>query len=192
MKGLSRKPKSPKQRLKDFYQTHPGMPKILVEFLKENNFPNNLRVLDPCSGRQVITRELIEYFHDVTHYDKYMGRKKRDFLKSWKKYDLIAMNAPFSQKDCFIKHARKKAKHVFALFPLNVSQYNYFHQELETDPEFVGLIKMTPKMILHDGTETQKGGNSVYCWYYWQKGYKRSPDLLGAKSLWLRDLREYL
>lgn len=187
MNTIRRTEKSEIEKDKDFYQTHPTMVKALISWL--NNSSPELRVLDPCCGKGVIYKELETLFRNVTHFDKYLGDNKLDFLEHKENYDLIIMNPPYSNKNVyrFIDHARKLASSVFCLLPINQSNYNMFHNDYEDIPEFVGKIKMTPKMFLHEGIEFKTGGTASYAWYYWNK-----DNNTDYSKTWYYNLRDFL
>lgn len=205
MKSIIRKPKSKMECVRDFYQTNPLMVKVLADWLKKRDIYNIssekkhklfslsrfkiLKVLDPCCGYGVIQNGLIDVFgkfNPIRGFDKYFGDVKADFLTHNKKYDLIVMNPPYSSKYKFMLHAMEISKVVIVLLPLNISNYNMFHREYEDIPEFVGKIKMAPKMFLDESTDFHAGGNSQYCWYIWDKDNKTD-----FSKTWYADLRNY-
>jgi hypothetical protein len=186
MKSIVRIKKTSKQKEKDFYQTNPLMVKSLVTWFENYDISEKLNILDPCSGKGVIVRGLYSHFLKVNYLDKFEGNKKGNFLNHNKKYDIIIMNPPYSNKYKFIDHARDIANTVVCLLPLNISNYNMFHREYEDIPEFLGKIQMAPKMFLDETTDFKAGGNSQYCWYIWNK----NNDTDYSKT-WYSDLRDY-
>jgi hypothetical protein len=186
MNTIRRTKKSDLKKQKDFYQTNPLMVKVLTDWLKVNQ-NGAINILDPCAGKGVIRRGLLSYFLKVNYMDKFSGKKRGNFLNHNKLYDMIIMNPPYSAKYKFIDHARKQAKHVFCLLPLNISNYNMFHREYEDIPEFVGKIQMAPKMFLDETTEFKAGGTAQYCWYIWD-----GTNNTSYSKTWYSDLRKYL
>ena len=187
-RAIRRTRKTAIQNEKDFYQTHPLMVAALVWWFKETqDKTENLKVLDPCSGKNVIYRGLLKHFINVTKFDKFSGFPRRNFLTHNKKYDIIICNPPYSAKYKFINHARELATHVFVLLPLNISNYNMFHDNYQDIPEFVGKIVMTPKMFLSQSTEFKPGGTSAYAWYYWS-----SDNSTKGSREWYYNLRSFM
>lgn len=183
--AIVRTKKSDLMNEKDFYQTYPGCTYALLDVLKSIGFSSGLATLDPCCGKESITRILKEYFTDVEAIDKFEGDTRQDFLEYSGEKDLIVMNPPYSNKYEFINYARSIARNVLCLLPLNTSNYNMFHREYEDDPEFVGKIQMAPKIFLHDGLEFKPGGTTQYAWYYWKRGNDTETSLT-----WYRDLKK--
>lgn len=169
MKGFQRKAATPKQKKKDFFQTNPKMAKALREWLEDNGVSEHSSICEPACGYKVITNELSNFFYNIFAYDLHFGRRKRNFFLHNKTYDIIVMNMPYSDKYNFIDKARKKATTVICLMLLHVSSYNDFVENYEDIPEFVGQIKMTPKMVLSESVEDKRGGTAMYAWYIWDK-----------------------
>ena len=96
------------------------------------------------------------------------------------------MNPPYSAKYRFIDKARKEARYVFCLLPLNVRNYLCIHEKYEDIPEYVGYIKMSPKINLKKNGVHVRGGNSMYCWLIWDSEKKDNK-----KEFWLGDLDRY-
>lgn len=186
LKSIVRKVKSDIANKKDFYQTNPYMVAVLVDWCKEQNFPRDWRVLDPCCGEGVISEGLKEYFYNVEAYDKYTGENKKDFLEEKREFDLIVHNTPFSAKYEFIQHSWKLAQHVITLLPLNWNNYNCAHRDYLDRLDFVGMIQMAPKMFLDETTDFKSGGNSQYDWLYWNRENNTRTSLT-----WYYDLLKY-
>lgn len=189
MNTIRRIKKSKKENEKDFYQTHPTMVKVLKDWLLNTGIYADSKFLDPCCGNGVIYKNLIDTFYNMTYFDKYMGHKRGNFQLHKKYYNVTVMNPPYSDKRIykFIDHARKHSDVVICLLPLNVSNYNLFHENYQNTPEFVGKIVMTPKMFLGKTTEFKPGGTASYAWYIWDhKNYTNSS------KEWYYNLREYL
>ena len=165
MKSLVRIEKTGIEKAQDFVETHPLMVEALADWIKEN-IPNygHMKVLDPCSGNGKIWKGLLNVFYNINYFDKYRGRKRGNFLLRKESYDCIVMNPPYSNKYKFIDKARKEARFVFCLMPLNVANYLIIHEKYQDIPEYVGLIKMSPKIDL---SKNKRGGNSMYCWFIW-------------------------
>ena len=162
MNTIRRTEKTALKKKKDFYQTNPLMVTSLINYLKQNKFRRSLKVLDPCEGQGVISKGLNTYFKKVSASDLY-NDDNIDFLETEEKYNIIVMNPPYSAKYKFIDHARKHARYVFCLLPLNVSNYNMFHRQYEDIPEFVGKLQMAPKMFLDETIDFKPGGTTQYC-----------------------------
>lgn len=185
MNTIRRTYKSAKETEKDYYQTNPYMVLALKEWMLENGFNPNSKILDPCCGEGVIANTLNKYFYDVTFYDKFhkIPEYRRDFLNEVNHPDIIVMNPPYSNKYTFIELAMGLADYVFCLLPLNVSNYNMFHRDFEDIPEFVGKIQMTPKMFLDQTTDFKPGGTAAYTWYVWSNKENSSYS-----KTWYKDL----
>ena len=164
------------------------MVKVLAKWIK-NNIPDyqHMTMLDPCSGTGVIHKGLSGLFYRIKYFDKYTGVKKGNFLLHNKKYDIISMNPPYSQKYKFMDKAFRQARFVFVLYPLNTLNYLVIHEKYEDKPEYVGFIKMSPKMLLDETLNPKQGGNSMYCWLIWD-----SHKTSNKHEFWLEDLREYI
>ncbi len=178
--------KSKEANIKDFYQTPRQCTQALVTWLEKMKFPRDLTVLDPCRGEGAITRVLETYFDKVDSIDLFDETNPTDFLKTTKKYDLIVSNPPYSSKYLFVNHARELADKVLAIFPMQIVNYNMFHRDYMAIDEFVGKIKLVPKIFMHEGADIKYGGASSYAWFFWNKEYK------GEGSYeWYDDLRNY-
>lgn len=184
--AIRRTKKSKLENAKDFYQTPTEATQALLEVIYKLGIDPRSSVLDPCCGKFAIYRRLNYYFLNVKYYDQYAGWIRRNFLTSTKKYDVIIMNPPYGKKKYeFIDHARKLAKHVFVLLPMQIVNYNQFHIDYMDIKEFVGKVKMTPKFHMHDGKELKPGGMSAYSWFYF------NPDNDYPASIeWYKNLRE--
>lgn len=184
MKSLPRTKTTPKEKAQDFVETHPLMVEALADWIKEN-VPDyeHMSMLDPCSGKGIIYRGLRKVFKNIAYFDRYMGEKQGDFLLIKGKYDVIAMNPPYSNKYKFVSKARKDARYVFALIPHIASNYNCIHEEWQDIPEYVGIIKMTPKFDL---SKNKRGGNTMYCWFIWDSENNTKTGLTWFDDLSLR------
>lgn len=191
---VGRKQTTPQLKAKDFYQTHPSMVRALID-KKLCNAQKYQTILDPCCGNKIIGTHLrLAGFHDITEIDLYPANKlvsQADFMEFRpliKNFDIFIMNPPFSNKYRFIDRALGIAKtSVYVLLPLDVSNYNYFHQNYLNKPHYKGRLLMTPKMILHENTETKFGGAVSYAWYEFG-----TRNIYSAKYETYADLREYM
>lgn len=152
---------------KDFYQTHPAMVRALME-----KYDLNEPILDPCAGKGIIGDVLSKQAYVVKEFDLHPQStpiKKLNFLKTNLsiQIDTIIMNPPYSNKYAFIDKALEYNCEVFVLLPLDTSNYNLFHEKYLDVPHYQGRLLMTPKLILHEGLETKRGGNSSYAWYHY-------------------------
>ena len=191
MKGFQRKEISEKEKKQDFVQTNPRMAQALIEWFEDRGISEHLSVCDPCSGKNVISDALKKHFYNVTFFDLFFGRKKRNFLLHNGNYDILVMNCPYSDKYNFIKKAWERATTVIALFPLHISSYNDFIENYQDIPEYVGIVKMTPKLKLHEGTKDIRSGTATYAWYIWDKRNNTDFSKTWIKNLFkLRDYKE--
>jgi len=179
--------KSKELKEKDFYQTHPAMVRALVDNYNLEGF-----ILDPCAGhlsignglREKGLQDIIE--HDINPCD--FSVAKIDFLQQEvpenNVFNAIIMNPPYSNKYAFIDKALEYGCEVFVLLPLDTSNYNIFHKRYLDVPQYQGRLLMTPKVILHEGLETKRGGNSSYAWYHYDPNvdaidkYEKYADLM--------------
>jgi hypothetical protein len=103
----------------------------------------------------------------LSGYDKFPkdGVGAKDFLEEKEEQDIVVMNPPFSNKYAFIDKALEIARITYCLLPLDTCNYNYFARNYLIKKTYWGRVTMTPKLFLHDGTETRRGGNSSYAWF---------------------------
>jgi len=189
--AIHRKSKSEKENKKDFYQT----PKMLMDALFDSIIVSkNETVLDPCCGDLAITRELKKHFKHVDAMDLYSnaGNMKGDFLQMRvdKKYDIIIMNPPYSQKNKFIDKALEIANQVYVLMPSNVDNYTIMNEKYFAQDFYLGSIRTYPKFFMTDSLDNIKwGGMSTYTWYVFSKDSKyQNKDKIEVR----KDLRKYL
>lgn len=186
--AIRRIAKTTQEKNKDFYQTYPAMVEVLVDWLKISGISSHSSILDPCAGKGVIWKNLRGYFYNIHSIDRYMIRRKHSFYLHHQNYDLIVMNPPYGkQKYKFIQKSWKQATYTIALLPYNMCNYNDFHANYMDIPTFVGKIVMTPKVILHEGTDLKLGGTTSYAWFIWNKNHSSTPS-----QEWYYDLRKYL
>ena len=184
--AIRRTKKTRVENNKDFYQTPTEATQAVLEIIKKLGIDPRSKVLDPCCGKLSIYRRLCYYFVNVTKFDLNFTMRRQNFLTSKKKYDVIVMNPPYGKlKYKFINHARGLAKHVFVLLPMQIVNYLDFHDNYMDIPEFVGKIKMTPKIFLHEGKELKPGGMSSYGWFYYN-----SDNSYPASIEWYKNLKE--
>jgi predicted RNA methylase len=184
--ALRRVKKSKIEDNKDFYQTPTEATQALLEIIKKLDIDHRSTVLEPACGKLSIYRRLCYYFVNVTKFDLNFTMRRQNFLTSTKKYDVIIMNPPYGKlKYKFINHARKLAKHVFVFLPMQIVNYNDFHNNYMDIPEFVGKIKMSPKIFLHEGKDLRPGGMSSYGWFYYN-----SENNYPASIEWYKNLKE--
>jgi hypothetical protein len=185
MKSLIRTKKTPLEKTIDHVETHPFMIDALADWIKEN-IPEykHLKVLDPCSGENGrIWKGLKNVFYNITYFDRYFGKKRGNFLLHKNNYDVITFNPPYSNKYKFVKKARKQARYVFALIPHVASNYLCIQKEWQDVPEYVGIIKMSPKFDL---SKNKRGGNTMYCWFIWDSENNTKTGLTWFDDLDLR------
>ena len=184
--AIRRVKKSKVEDNKDFYQTPSEATEALLQIIKKLGLDPKSTVLDPCCGEFSIYRRLCYYFINVKYFDLNFTMHRQNFLTHKKKYDIIIMNPPYGKlKYKFINHARKIAKHVFVFLPMQIVNYLDFHDNYMDIPEFVGKIKMTPKIFLHEGKELRPGGMSSYSWFYYN-----SENNYPASIEWYKNLKE--
>lgn len=184
--AIIRRKKTKIENDRDFYQTPTEATQALLELISKLSIDPRSSVLDPCCGKLAIYRRLNYYFLNVKYYDQYTGWIRRNFLTSTKKYDVIIMNPPYGKKKYkFITHARKLAKHVFVFLPMQVVNYLDFHDNYMDIMQFVGKLKMTPKIMLHEGKELKAAGMSSYAWFYFN-----SDNKYPASIEWYKNLRK--
>ena len=175
---------------KDFFQTPPACTRVLLNFLLEHHIKNDINILDPCCGDGAIYNVLQTYFKNIIGYDLFpeITNQPKNFLKDNDTRDLIIMNPPYSNKYNFIKHAVKISTNVFCLLPMQTVNYNMVHRDYMCPRNFIGKIIMTPKIMLHEGTEIIKGGVSSYAWFWWSKNERKES----YSKEWYANLKEFI
>jgi len=187
MKCLVRKKVLSKKQLQDLFQTDPRMSLVLIDWIKKNiKDYEHMRVIDPCCGHGAISNLLSRIFYNLIAFDFKIGRKKRNYLLANHNADIIAMNPPYSNKYKFMNKAFKEARYIFVLLPLNTRNYNIIHDKYENKKEYVGYIKMSPKIKLTETGINELGGNSMYCWLIWDMQKKTTNH-----EFWLYNLNDY-
>lgn len=176
----------------DFYITpFPAIIALLDEIELEHK-----SILDPCCGTGAIGKMINEYVlkcegFSFTEYDIKDGY---NFFDEKKYYDIIIANPPYSKKNKFINHARRVAKDIYMILPLNVCNYNEFHNEFLNNLSFMGKYLMTPKFFMdkEENYGLRRGGISAYAWFHWSgMGSMKIQDSRGSYEKYI-DLNLYI
>jgi len=189
-KASPRKMKSREEELKDYYQTPPECTRALINNLLYMTQGNKFKeILDPCCGTGAIINELKDSGYNVIGYDLNFGENRKSFFDDHKQYDLIIMNQPYSLKYKFLDHAFKISKQVICILPMQIVNYNMFHKQYLTIPEYQGRLLLTPKIMMHEGREIKRGGVSSYAWFSWNRDNKESVkwELLDDITKYVRE-----
>ena len=181
-----------KKTEKDFYQT----PEVCVKALCQSFvFRRELNYLDPCAGNGVIGKIFKEYGINIDESDLYYGEDKRDFLLGeFDHYSAVIANPPYSLKNQFIDRALDIADYVYMILPMQVVNYNRFHEKYLARPEYKGRLLMTPKFFMTDDYQVgldHPGGVSSYAWFCWSNIIQEAEDVSSSWE-WYINLRDLL
>ena len=166
------KHKSEEIKEKEFYETPILAVKILEQHLKEQSqLILNNTILDPCCGKEAISKVFEDLKYNVTKFDKfpYSTRiEEKDFLTTSfdRKWDITVMNPPYTSKKEFIDKALIVTNNVYVFLPLQVTNYIDFTSDYEDTSFYHGKIVIYPKMILTNSQNYKQGGMTAYAWFH--------------------------
>ena len=148
----------------DFYQT----PFTITEQLLDvETFRDP--ILEPCCGRNAITRVLKSSGHDCYGYDLFYGSRRADFLCESHQYPSIVTNPPFRIANEFLLKAFTIATDKIAFFlPLDYLHGSFRHEMIHAvrRPNRIYVLVRRPlleDMIYSDGK--YKTGATTFAWF---------------------------
>jgi hypothetical protein len=198
--AIHRTAKTDEENVKDFYQTPYVLTEILCQYMQKS-YGKDTSILDPCAGKGAMTKVIKNYFPNTVALDKFHvgdGIIQKDFFDYEEQVDIIIANPPYSQKNAFIDHAMRLAKHSFILLPVGVDNYTLFNKDYRDSDHYRGKVMIYPKFImdqeLKDTGKVNVGGMSAYAWYHFTPNYGKNIKYEAIYDLrnYYNDIQKYL
>ena len=119
---------------------------------------------------------------NITSYDLYHGKIKKDFLQETDKYRTIITNPPYSLAYEFIQKAKTLAPNIYFLLPLSYlhgkERYDNIYSDNNYPLKHIYIFTRYPMLgdkLRKDGMH--RTGMMVYAWFHFAKHYKGKPTI---------------